>query len=79
MDNISDLLANRGISEPLEIKIIKDYVLNKYSEVVSVKIDLNKIVILVSSSALANSLRMDIPDIQKAIKSDQRITIYLAN
>lgn len=79
MDNIGDLLANKGLSEPPEIRLIKDFVQKKYDEVVSVKVEANKIVILVSSSALANSVQMDIPEIQELLKSDKRIVIYLNN
>ncbi len=79
MDNISDLLARKNLSEPPEIKIIKEYVLNKYDEVVNVKVEISKIVIFATSSALANSIRMNIPEIKKACKSDKRIVIYLNN
>lgn len=77
MDNISDLLAGRNLSEPPESKIVKDFVLKKYNEVVSVKVELNKIVILVKNSALAGSIRMNIPEIQKACDTKKRIVIYL--
>jgi cytidylate kinase len=77
MDNISDLLSQRNISEPPEIKIIKDFILKKYDEDVSVKIETSKIVIFASNSALANSIRMHIPEIQKVCDSDKRIVIYL--
>lgn len=77
MDNISDLLANRNLSEPPEIKIIKDFILNKYDEDVAIKIEQNKIIIFASNSALANSIRMNVPEIQKICDSDKRIVIYL--
>lgn len=76
MDNLSDLLARRNLSEPPEIKIIKDFVLEKYDEDISVKVEPNKIVILVNNSALASSIRMNIPDIQKACGNSKRIVIY---
>ncbi len=77
MDNISDLLSKRNIAEPPEIKLIKDYVLQKYGENVSVKIADNKITIYAHNSALASSIRMNIPEIQTLCKSDKRIVIYL--
>lgn len=79
MDNLSDLLANKNLSEPPEAKIIKNFIFNKYGEVVSVKIESNKTIIYAANSALASSIRMDIPEIQKACDSDNRISIYLNN
>jgi hypothetical protein len=79
MDNLSDILSRKGLHEPPEIKIIKDFVFKKYSESVSVKVDINKIIIFASSSALASSIRMNIPEIQKACDTDKRIAIYLNN
>ena len=79
MDNISDLLAKKGFNEPAEIKLVKDYVMNKYDEDVNVKVDMNKIYIYVKNSALASSVRMNIPEIQKICNSSKRIVIYLNN
>ena len=77
MDNLSDILARKDLSEPPEIKIIKDIILKKYGENISVKIDVNKIIIYAKNSALASNIRMDIPEIQKKCASDKRIAIYL--
>jgi hypothetical protein len=79
MDNISDLLAKKNISEPPEIRIIREYIKQKYDEDVSVKLDINKIVIFAKNSALANSIRMNIPEIQKICDTEKRIVIYLNN
>jgi ribosomal protein L31E len=77
MDNISDILANKNVSEPPEIKIIKDFILKEYDEIVSVKIELNQIIIYVGNSALASNIRMNIPKIQAACNSSKRVAIYL--
>jgi hypothetical protein len=77
MDNLSDLLAHKGLSEPPEINIIKEYISKKYDEKVSVKVDPTKITIFANSSALAGNLRMNIPEIQEACGSNKRIVIYL--
>ena len=79
MDNLSDILAKKDLSEPPEYKIIKEFVLNKYEETVNIKIDISKITILVSNSALANSLRMNIPELQELCNTTKRIVIYLNN
>ena len=77
MDKISDLLSHKNLSEPPEIKIIQNYINEKYSEKVSVKIETNKIVIFATNSALASSIRMNIPELQKICDTDKRIVIYI--
>jgi hypothetical protein len=77
MDNISDLLANRGIKEPEEIKIIKKYILDEFGEDVLVKVETSKITIFVSNAALANAIRMQISKIQEVCHTDKRIAIYI--
>ena len=76
MDNLADILSRKDLNEPSEIKIIKDFVKNKYNEVIRVKVETNKIVIYADGSALASSISMDIPQIQTACNSDKRIVIY---
>ena len=77
MDNLADLLAKKDFSELPEIKVIKDYVSNKYDEVIEVMVDKSKITIFVKSSALSNSIRMDVPELQRLCKTDKRFVIYL--
>lgn len=79
MDNISSLLAQKNLSEPPEIKVIKDYVFKKYGVDISVRVDNNKVIIYANNSALASSIRMNIPDIKKVCNNDKRIVIYLKN
>ena len=78
MDNLSDLLAHRNLAEPPEIKLIKDFIRKKFNEEVTVKVGINKITLLVTSSALASNIRMNIPDIQSVCGSNKRIVIYLS-
>jgi len=77
MDKISDLLARKNLSEPPEIKIIKDFILSKYDEDINVQVETNKIIIFANNSALASSIRMNIPEIQRACGNNKRIAIYL--
>ena len=79
MDNISDLLKNKGVKEPEEISLIKKFIMKKYQEEVGVKVEVNKITVLVRSSALANTIRMDVAQIQKACNTTKRIAIYIGN
>ena len=77
MDNISDLLKNRKISEPDDVKIIKDFIKNKFNESCSLKISKDKITIIVGNSSLAGALRENITDLRKDINLEKSISIVI--
>lgn len=74
--SLSDILANKW-EEPPEIKIIKDYVQKHFDANVSVGIGEKQINIIVASSALAATLRMQIYDLQKAVGGNKRLVIRI--
>jgi hypothetical protein len=78
MDNISSLLNAKGLNQPEEIKLLKNYVLKKYNEKVGVLIRDKDIVILVNSSALANSLRLNQTDLKDKCKITKKILFRVA-
>ncbi len=73
MDSLFDLLSNRNIDEPPEIRVIKDYVREHFKETVGVMVRERDIVITVRSSALAGTLRTRAYDLNKLIDSDKRL------
>lgn len=79
MDSLNDLLNNRDLEEPLEIKLIKDYVYKHFKESVGVKMQPNQIVISVANAALAGSLRMHLVELKRLIKTDKRLSIYIGS
>ncbi len=74
--SIADIMANKW-EEPPEIKQIKAYVLKHFGEDISVGISRQHINIYVPSAAMAASLRMQIHELQKAIKTDKRLVIRI--
>ncbi len=73
MDSLFDLLSNRNVDEPPEIRVIKAYVREHFKETVGVMVRERDIVITVRSSALAGTLRTRTYDIAKLTGSDKRL------
>lgn len=79
MDSIKSLLNNRYLSEPPEIKQIKNFILSIYQSNSEVIVQQSKIIITVPSAALANSLRLRVLELQKLIQTKKKIVIYIGN
>jgi len=73
MDSLDDILRNKDFSEPRESKAIKNFVKKRFDEIVSVQLQNNSIIIISSSSALADSLRQLGPQLQQVAKTDKKL------
>lgn len=76
MDSLFDLLSNRNIEEPADIRVIKDYVRANFKETVGVMIRERDIVITVRSSALAGTLRTRAYDISKLLEHPEKRLVF---
>lgn len=78
MDSLLQLLSNRELPvEPPEIKLIKSYVKDEFRSEVEVMVRDKDIVISVSSSSLANTLRLRGPQIKKLCATDKKLTFRI--
>jgi hypothetical protein len=77
MSSIGDILAKRGLNQPDEIKIIKDYVKNNFQAKVAVTVGPKQIAIACSSAALAGTLRMHSHELSKLCKTDKRLVFRI--
>ncbi|HSX53487.1 MAG TPA: hypothetical protein VLF90_03935 [Patescibacteria group bacterium] len=75
-DSISNILADKW-DEPPEIQTIKDYVRQKFKVDVGVTIHDKHITISTSSAALAGTLRMQLHELQKELKTDKKLVIRI--
>jgi hypothetical protein len=73
MDSLLNILSNKDFDEPSEIGIIKGYARKKYNSNVRVKVREKDILISASSAALANSLRLQSPEIKKLCNTTKRL------
>lgn len=76
-DSIGDLLPKHKFDEPPEVRIIKEFVQEKFQQTVSVTVQPTTILIHVKSAALAGALRMQLHHLQKEIGSDKRLIIRI--
>lgn len=74
---LSDILKSRDSDQPPEIKAIKDYVTAKFKSDVMVAVKPNQITIITASAALAGSLRMHLPQLERAVKTNKKLVIRI--
>ncbi|MCA9332841.1 hypothetical protein KDA00_03125 [Candidatus Saccharibacteria bacterium] len=75
--SIKDILDGNSFAEPEEIRIIKNYVFEHFQSECGVSVSSQSIIIKVSSSALAGTLRMYLQDLQKKCKTDKKLVIRI--
>lgn len=76
-DSLADILGRQRFEEPPEVKIIKDFVQDKFKSNASVTIQTHQIIIGVSSAALAGTLRMHLHELQKLCQTEKRLVIRI--
>lgn len=75
--SLADILNGRTPSEPPEIRIIKNYVQDKFKSPATVTIQPRQIVITVRGAALAGSLRLQLHELKKLCQTDKRLHIRI--
>ena len=79
MDSMADLLKNRPTpEEPAESKRLKDYVLNRFGVQPTVVISAQHIQLVVPNAAIAGSLRLLLPDLQKSCQLNKKLIIRIS-
>ncbi len=73
MDQLGDLLAGRVPHEPPEVSAIKRYINEHFHATAQIALQNEAIIISVRSAALANTLRLRLPQIQKAAETDRKL------
>ena len=63
------------MDEPPEVRAIKDYVRRYYEGEVKVTMQPHAVVVAARSAALIGSLRLNLPKLQEAAKTDKRILL----
>jgi hypothetical protein len=76
-DSISDILGARGLSEPPEIKIIKDFVHNEVGLTPDVRVTSTSFIVSVSSAAAAGTLRFKLFQLQRQLGNQRKIILKI--
>jgi len=79
MDSLNTILHDKNFDEPPEIISIKKYVQAKFGTKVGVQIRQRDIVIVVPNAALANTLRLQGPELKRRCQLDKRLTFRIEN
>lgn len=77
MDSLNDILSRKDLDMPPEAVAIKSYVERKFKSTVGVKVQPHNIVITADSAALANTLRLQTVQIQKAADTNKKLTFRI--
>lgn len=76
-NSLADLLANKDFDEPDEMRAIKQFVKSNYQADVEVQLREKEIIVTTASAALANTLRLKMPELRKAVQTDKRIVLRI--
>lgn len=76
-NSLADLLANKNFDEPDEMRAIKQFVQQHYKVDVEVQVRDKELIITTPSAALANTLRLRLPELRNAVATDKRIVLRI--
>jgi hypothetical protein len=76
-NSLADLLANKDFDEPAEMRAIKQFVQSNYHVSVEVQIRDKELIVTTPSAALANTLRLKLPELRKAAATEKRIVLRI--
>jgi hypothetical protein len=76
-NSLADLLASKDFDEPAEMRAIKQFVLQNFQADVEVQIREKELIVTTTSAALANTLRLKMPELKKAAATDKRIVLRI--
>lgn len=76
-DSLKDLLGQRDLSKPAEIVAIEKFLRDEYQTAGKISVRQNQIVIAVPSAAMAGTLRLRLPQLQKAVDTTKRLIIRI--
>ena len=76
-DSLADILGGRALEEPAEMRVIKQFVREKFHSDAGVMIQDRQIIISVQGAALAGTLRMYLHELKKLCDTEKRLVIRI--
>jgi hypothetical protein len=77
MDSLNSILGDKNFDKPTEIDELKRFIRDNYQSESEILIRGHRIIISVSSSALANSLRLRMPEIKRELKIERDLSFRI--
>lgn len=76
-DSLFNILSDKDFDQPQQLVAIKGYVQRHWGQEIQAKMSNKNVVITVKSAALASTIRMHIPAIQKECDIDGKLIIKI--
>jgi len=76
---IGELFDKSRFEEPAEVRVIKDFVYEKFQVIPQITIQQTQIIIGVPSAALAGALRMHLHQLQQLCQTEKRLAIRIGS
>ena len=77
MDSLHSILDTKDFDEPPEMASVKKYIQDEFQTKATVMVRDRDIVISVPSAALANTLKLRVPEIKRRCQIDKRLTFRI--
>ena len=77
-DSLGDILGSRGLSEPPEIKLIKDFVISEVGLTPEVRVTPSSFIVSVPSAAAAGTLRFKLFQLQRQLGNQRKIILKIS-
>lgn len=77
-EDIASILGSRNFEEPEEVRVIKNFVRQKFKSDAAVAIRERQIIITVKGAALAGTLRMHAYELKKLCQTEKRLVIRIS-
>lgn len=76
-NSLGDILGKRGLSEPPEIKLIKEFVQKEIDLTPDVRVTKTTFVVSIPSASAANTLRFKLFQLQRSLGHERKIIIKI--
>ena len=76
MSDLGDILSKKNLpSEPREFQIIRSFIVERFDVMPRLQLRENSIIISVQGSAVAGSLRFQLPELQSLLETEYQLVI----
>lgn len=77
--SLQDILSKKNFDEPLEIRIIKDFLQTNYKATAQVTVQSNQIIIAVHGASLAGTVRMRLHELKELCHTEKRLVLRITS
>ena len=75
MDSLQEIMGRKNFDAPDEIKLVKEYILRRYKSRCSVRLERDRLVLLLPGSALAATVQLEREQLIEACNINKKLFI----